>query len=390
MASPLTRRLRAILLGVLIGLLVGGGIGLLRMQYMRRMLFPAPLPEDSGRITRVVMQYHPDAGPLVAPIYTKFLTSVGKDVEVIWAVARQADADELKSRLGTAWPTGHCRIVVTGKEITTWSKDRFVAMRAPGRTGAAVLCAPARTRSPNPLRTNDQEVPYRLAQDPSHLFNVVGTDADFDGGDFLATARHLFAGPAIIEKNAPGPDMRFTSVTRLQAHLEERLGKRLTWLGETPAKSPPHHLGMFLTVIGRTAAVGDLRPAEKLAAAHPDIRHGLDAAGGEATPAFRADLQQRLDGVARQMQSLGYAVVRVPLLPSATPRAWMSYNNGIVDARAGKAIFYMPTFGAPTLDAAAAASFRAQLHCAVVPIDCAKVWHLGGSLHCLVNVVGRK
>jgi len=68
----------------------------------------------------------------------------------------------------------------------------------------------------------------------------------------------------------------------------------------------------------------------------------------------------------------------------------MSYNNGIVETRGGKTIFYMPTFGAPALDATAAESFRSKMGCTVISIDCSKIWHLGGSLHCLVNVIERE
>jgi hypothetical protein len=146
---------------------------------------------------------------------------------------------------------------------------------------------------------------------------------------------------------------------------------------------------MYLTVLGHIAAVGDVRLAEQVVAAHPETLQALQVAGGAATPDFCADLSARLDGVARQLSTLGYTVVRVPLLPSATSRAWMSYNNGIVETRGGETIFYMPTFGARALDAAAAAAFHQTTGCTVAPIDCARVWPLGGSLHCLISVVGR-
>jgi len=374
-------RMRAIAVGTVIGVLIGGLIvALLGTRHLWRVP-AAPLQEDGGQITRVVMQYQPEAGPLVAPIYRQFLTALGKDAEVVWVVGQADDLADLHTRLGTAWPVKH-REVVVGKSITTWAKDRFVAMRALDGRELAVSCAPVRTRSPNPLRRNDQEVPYHLARTFAKLFGVRGATVDFDGGDFLATADHLFAGPGIYAKNAT------QSPSAITQHLADILSHPVTWLGD-PGTTPPHHLGMFLTVIGHTAAVGDVRQAEALAATHPDIRHALQAADGPATPAFRADLQTRLDHVARQLRSLGYTVVRVPLFPSATPRAWMSYNNGIVDTRNGKTIFYMPTFGSPTLDTAAASSFKAQLHCEVIPIDCAAIWPLGGSLHCLVNVVGR-
>lgn len=380
-------RLRAVVLGTVGGLLIGGVIGALRLRQLG--VPPAPLGEDRGRITRVVMQYQPAAGPLVAPIYAQFLSAVGKDVDVVWVVGQQSDLQDLQTRLGPRWPAGRCQSLVIGKAISTWSKDRFVAMRVPGGPGAPVLCAPGRTRTANPLRTNDQEVPYRLALDARHLCGVRETDIDFDGGDFLATARHLFASPTIFEKNPPKAGARARTTAELTDYLSRKMSRKITWLGNTPREAPPHHVGMFLTVIGQKAAVGDVRLAEAVAAAHPETLTALQPAGGAAAPAFRADLCTRLDRIVRQMQSLGYTVVRVPLLPSATPRAWMSYNNGIVETRGHATIFYMPTFGAPALDAAAADIFRAKLGCTVMPIDCAKIWQLGGSLHCLVNVVER-
>jgi hypothetical protein len=375
-------RLRAVMLGAAVGLVVGVLVAVLRHPVVRPAAPPVPLGEDGGRITRIAMHYQPDAASLAVPIYRQFLRAVGPDVYVTWAVAATRDLDDLRARLGDTWPA-HTRGVIIGKPITTWAKDRFVALRQP-ETGGAVCGAPRRTRAVNPLRTNDQEVPYRLAQSPDGAFGVRGCDAGFDGGDFLATADHLFVGPTVLQTNRLGPGARFETRDALAAHLAERLGRPVTWLGDTPADAPPHHVGMFLTVIGRTAAVGEV--VERLT---PETRRALARAGGPAAATVRADLSVRLDKVARRLRGLGYTVVRVPLVPSATTRAWMSYNNGIVETRGGRPVFYMPTFGAPALDAAAAARFRAVFGATVVPIDCAGIWHLGGSLHCLVNVVGR-
>ena len=382
-------RFRAILLGTLCGLAIGSAIVLLRAPQQPPVQRVEPLGEDHGRITSVVMQYQPDAGSLVVPIYTQFLAALGKQVEVTWVVGKLADVDDLQAKMGSNWHAGKGHVVVVGKEITTWSKDRFVTLAFPDRPGASLLCAPARLQTPNPLRTNDQEIPYCLAQKNIAQFQARATDVNFDGGDFLATRRHLFASPAIFEKNPVGVGMRFRTIAELKDDLNQKLARHIIWLGDTPQAAPAHHLGMFLTVIGNTAAVGDVRMAEKVAASHPETLATLQAAGGIASPAFRADLSARLDRVARQMQTLGYRVVRVPLLPSTTPRAWLSYNNGIVETRNGKSIFYMPTFGAKTLDTAAAEIFQSTTGCTVEPIDCAHIWPLGGSLHCLVNVVAR-
>ncbi len=223
------------------------------------------------------------------------------------------------------------------------------------------------------------------------LFAARDTLVDFDGGDFLATTDYLFAGPTIIEKNSPEEvGATFKTLAALTEHLSQKLNSKINWLGEDPKLSPPHHIGMFLTVMGNKAAVGELRLADEVVAKHPDVLDVLQPAKGAATPEFRADLTTRLDNIARQMKALGYTVERVPLLPSATTRAWMSYNNGIVETRNGETIFYMPTFGASALDEAGAEAFRSKMGCKVIPVDCSTIWQLGGSLHCLVNVVERK
>ncbi len=277
-------RTRAIVIGVVGGLVLGGMIGALSTA--GSLTDAVPLREDGGQITRVVMQYRPAAGALVAPIYAQFLSALGPKVDVVWVVGNASDADDLRSRLGPCWPAGRCRIVAVGKAISTWSKDRFVAMAIPGRQGAAVCCAPARTRSANPLRTNDQEVPYRLALDAGQLFGVRGTDVDFDGGDFLAADHRLFASPAILDKNRQSVMPR--SLAQLGADLNGTLHGKITWLGDAPQAAPPHHIGMYLTLIGRTAAVGDVRMAEQVIAAHPEMLPALQVAGGIADPAFRA------------------------------------------------------------------------------------------------------
>jgi hypothetical protein len=253
----------------------------------------------------------------------------------------------------------------------------------------------------SPGRTNDQETPYLLAAGLGDRFLCRGLDIDFDGGDFLITRSHVFAHPAVVEKNAHRPGgPAATAPDAIGRYLVEQFGRPVTWLGTRPDDAPGHHVGMYVTVIEGTAFVGDVRLADAIAASQPDCLAALAVAGGAMADDAKAELAGRLDRAARQLAALGYAVLRVPLLPSATPRAWMSYNNGIVETGGGAsagaagpgAIYYMPTFAAPALDAAAVDVFRSAglPSCRVVPIDCSTVWPLGGSLHCLVNVVARR
>ncbi len=378
--------LRSVGVGVAAGLLAGWGLVALLGSADRAP--ETPLAEDIGRIARVVIHYSPGdgAGEIVADVYRRFLRAVGPDVDVLWVVEDAPALDDLKARLGDAWPPDS-RVLLTGEAITTWSKDRFTCLARAGGLGATTLLAPARKAVPNPLRTNDQEVPWRLARAFPQTFLCRDMRLDFDGGDILATSRGVFVHPAILSKNDPAAPP-FLQPEALRERLRSQLGEFI-WLGPAESDVPPHHVGMFLTVARGTAFVGDVRLADRLAAGREaELAAACLPAGGPADGATRDGLARQLDGVAAQMRRLGLRVVRVPLVPSATTRAWMSYNNGIVETRGGRTVYYMPTFGLDWLDEEAARIFRGA-GCEVVPMDCSRVWPLCGSLHCLVNVVAR-
>jgi hypothetical protein len=379
--------MRSVLVGVGAGLLAGWG--LVALLSPRGRAPEHPLAEDAGRITRVVIHYAPgaDAGEVVADIYRRFLAAVGPEVRVVWVVEDAHALDDLKARLDDAYPPDSLALT-TGHAITTWSKDRFTCLASIGGRGATTLLAPARKAVPNPRRTNDQEVPWRLATAFPQLFACRDMQMDFDGGDILATSHGVFVHPAILSKNDPAAPP-FQPAEALRERLRLQLGE-FVWLGPAESDVPPHHVGMFLTVANGTAFVGDVRLAERLASGHEaELAAACLPAGGPADAATRAELARQLDCVAEQMRRLGLRVVRVPLMPSATARAWMSYNNGIVETRDGRVVYYMPTFGMSRLDDAAAEIFRGA-GCDVVPIDCSRIWRLCGSLHCLVNVVARR
>lgn len=378
-------------IGIGAGLLIGFGLVAWLGSHDRSP--EKPLIEDVGRITRVVIHYSPGTdqdlpgtGEAVADIYRQFLRAVASEVQVLWVSGNQRDLDDLRARLGDAYPSNSL-VLLTHKPITTWSKDRFTCLVAASGRGPTVLLAPARKVMPNPLRTHDQEVPWRLAAAFPRLMVCLDMQIHFDGGDILATSRGVFVHPAILSKNDPVPSSRHSN-ERLREHLHSTLGE-LVWLGPVASDVPPHHVGMFLTVANGTAFVGDVQLADKLTAGHEtELAAACRSAGGPADASTRAELARQLNCVADQMHSLGLRVVRVPLVPSATVRAWMSYNNGIVETREGRTRYYMPTFGLKRLDDAAADAFRGA-GCEVISIDCSRVWQLCGSLHCLVNVVAR-
>ena len=378
-------------IGIATGLLIG--FGLVAWLGSDDRSPEEPLIEDVGRITRVVIHYSPgtDQGPpgtgeAVADIYRRFLRAVDSEVQVIWVSENQRDLDDLRTRLGDAYPSDSL-VLLTHKPITTWSKDRFTCLVGENGLAPTVLLAPARKVVPNPLRTHDQEVPWRLAAAFPRLVVCRELQMHFDGGDILATSRGVFVHPAVLSRNPPVPSSRHSD-ERLRERLRSTLGE-LVWLGPIASDVPPHHVGMFLTVANGTAFVGDVQLADRLTVGHEaELAAACQSTGGPADAGTRAELARQLNCVADQMRSRGLRVVRVPLVPSATARAWMSYNNGIVETREGRTFYYMPTFGMKRLDDAAADVFR-RSGCEVVSIDCSRIWQFCGSLHCLVNVVAR-
>lgn len=356
---------------------------------------PPALVEDAGPVRQIVCHYHPNIGEAAVPVYARFFAGIGDDVEVVWVVASPDDLADLKRRLGSAWP-GRSRALVTGVPISGWSKDRCVVLAGPGEDRATLL-APRRVESPNPLRTNDGEVPWRLAIEWPGAFAARELPLEFDGGDFYITAERAFVHVAVLTKN-PGwrrPDVEPSATARpageraeaMRQYLADQLGRPVAWIGDplNPDAAPPHHIGMFLTVVGNYAIVGDAGDSWR----PRDLDALLAPAGGPAEPADRRQLADSLDAVADQLRTLGYAVLRVPLLPSATPCAWISYNNGVADAdAAGRPVFHMPTLGDADLDEAARKVFQ-RAGCRVRPVNCSTAWPLGGTLRCLTLVTAR-
>lgn len=291
---------------------------------------PTILPENSGRLQEILIHYSEAESETVLPTYRELLAALPDDVVVHVACERREDFDHLRERVDDR---GRLRPLIVGVPITPWSRDRFVTC---GRD----LVVPPTPHRGTPERNNDWKVPFAFAE--LRGVRAVAAPFEFDGGDVIASEDALFATHRLVEKN-PGRPMR-----RL---LEETFGRPAVVL-EGPA--PDHHVEMFLTPIGGDAVmVGDAFPE-----------------------------------VARELEGLGYRVVRLPLETTDDPRVFVTYNNVLMETRDGRRIVYMPTYDRPELDGRARAVWEAEGF-EVRPIDVSRVYGLRGALHCLVNVVAR-
>jgi agmatine/peptidylarginine deiminase len=76
--------------------------------------------------------------------------------------------------------------------------------------------------------------------------------------------------------------------------------------------------------------------------------------------------------------------VAVPFLPTGEERAYVTYNNVVID---GKTVF-MPVYDMPELDEAAEAVWRSEGF-EVRRVPAADLLPCRGAVHCLVNVLER-
>ncbi|HUB24864.1 MAG TPA: agmatine deiminase family protein [Tepidisphaeraceae bacterium] len=330
------------------------------------------ISECDGRIAAVAIQY--SSGSLFAAgIFRQFLVSLPSDVRVYALLPDEPSLDELKGQLG---PLAFRVIpILTHHPMTAWSRDRWIALLPLRPGGPTTLLAQRGELGAQiwPQRAGDQRIADDLAHALAPRFVSARSDLYFDGGDFLADSRCVFVGPAVIRRNL---QMTVASVDELRRRLAEMLHGRIILL----ENAPDHHVGMFMMVAGNdTVVVGD-----------PNLGRALwtpiELPGGAD---FSAATQKRFDSVAQAAKDNGYRVVRIPVVPAADRKTYMTYVNGVIDQRDGRRVIYLPQYREePELNQAARKIWE-SLGYQVVPIDVTDVFREFGTVHCLVNVMER-
>jgi hypothetical protein len=369
------------LIGVALGL-VGAALvlGLAGPLLTNNVATGLMLSDCDGPLRELVIHYTPEAAPITGPLLAEFLRQLPAEVVVHVVCPDRAAFDDLSGRVGTH----SCRLspVIVGHEITGWSRDRWLAMAPTKPGGRQVLVSPRGERGSDvwPARRGDERVGDDLARDPSCDVTSVRHELFFDGGDFAADNETVFVAPALLARNL---HQTVQSRGELLSRLQGLLKRRFLLLED----APDHHAGMFMMPVGhRTVVVGDPAAGRRLWEA---MEPRQAAACFPQTPDFSEATQTRFDNVARQCAAAGYRVVRIPLVPGADRRTYLTYVNVILDERGSRPTVYMPTYrGAETLKEAARQVWQGlgyQVH----TVDATAAMPYFGSLHCLVNVMRR-
>lgn len=373
--------------GVAIGLAVGLGIVAATSHVRSTKVASGPvLSECDGHFRELVLQYEPSAREVVARTYRDFLGALEADVTVRVVCPTRA---AYTSFLETAGPV-RCRLlpIVAGHAMTTWSRDRWVALGPATNGGPTTLWSPRGESADEiwPARAGDERIGQDIAAAMYPAVFARRSDYYFDGGDFLADSENVFVVSRVLPRN-----IQQTVFSRevFLAALGRELRRHVILLDE----SPDHHAGMFMASVGgKIMLVGDpglggqFTPADAAANAGSGTNEFMDLPGG---PDFSAETRHRFDAVAAQCAGAGYRVVRIPVVPARDQKTYLTYVNVLMDRQGSRRIVYLPFYrGCERLNAAGRAVWE-KLGFEVRPVDCTDTYRHYGCLHCLVNVLER-
>lgn len=316
------------------------------------------------------------------------------------------------------WP-GRLRFVEVDPErtITVWPQDPFVVLAGEDEP---VLLQPARFE-----RGGDDRMAQALAN--ARGWELRRSELLFEGGNLVSDERRIYIGAETIRRNAIE---RGESDLGIAARFEAELGREIWVVGPLP--QPVGHLDLVLTPLGDGAVLladpewgADLaegadpahvrefeRESERQFFGHPWIEALEQPDGKEVrspeivgTTASVVDQSRTLASdfaqIARELETRGLRVERIPFLgpkraaPNDGPGRRgpgypvLSYNNVLLEERGGSRIVYLPLYGLPELDEAAANVWR-ELGYTPRPISgLATTAMYGGSLRCAVKVLAR-
>jgi len=340
------------------------------------------LSECDGALRRLVIQYAgEDDDDVVGPTYRAFLRQLPAGIDVHAVCPDEQAFAALRRRVG---PT-ECRLtpVLVGHPITSWSRDRWLALRPSEGEGATLLFSRAEDGAEVwPARKGDQQVAGDLAAALGPAVRSRRSDLYFDGGDFAADNETAFARPSILLRN-----LQRTVATR--AELIDSLTGALKHSVVVLEGAPDHHVGMYLMPVGgRTVLVGDPKMAQDMLA-RTEQEASAVASYLPGGPDFTEATVASFEAVAEQCRVAGYRVVRIPIVPGSDGRTYLTYVNGILDERDGRRIAYLPAYSFAGSLNRAATEVWTELGYEVRPVECDACARHFGTLHCLVNVLQR-
>jgi hypothetical protein len=309
--------------------------------------------------------------------------------------------------------------------ITIWTQDPFLVLEPDAATGRPTLL-----RSRGFERADDRLMAAAIAGAGGYA--VRDSELTFEGGNIVSDRQHILIGANTIRYNALELG---TNEREVALRFERELGRPVLVLGPVP--QPVSHIDMAVTPLGEgRVAVADAawgaaiaeaqldddpdaveefeRSCEEQFFGHPDIVGITSGAGvlerpevvGRTPEMIERSLDRGavLDGLADALAQADYVVERIPFLfggPQLSDEGesrpgrlrpdypMLTYNNVLLETDVDGGVVYLPRYGWPAMDDAAA---RAWSEIGFEPraIEGLTVSAMyGGALRCSVKVLER-
>lgn len=330
----------------------------------------------SGRISEVLVHYDLGMETELAPFYHDLFRALGPGVKMRVLCSDELSAQRFAEHYAKDATVGGrlVEVINVGMTLSLWSRDRVIARNAMQPKSTAPVFVPSvnpfyEYEKQNELRT--QRMMFRALMGPQ----VLRSWLHLEGGNVVANDRMVFVGANVLDENDCDDDD-----VQMPRELDRITGRPWTLIGSAMDDLPWDHVDMYMTPIGNnTFLVGDTKLGQRL----------LDGAAVESFGFPCAEIQQKLDGVAKQLTDLSYRVQRLPIVFDPAGDWIITYNNVLMENRDGRNVVIMPTYDMPKLDQAAATIYRG-LGYDVKTVNVQHMYQYGGAVRCLVNVMQRE
>jgi len=338
-------------------------------------------PEGQSPIQELLLHFDPDLAGKMYPTVRDLLRALPDAVQIRFAVESAMQISSVRLWLHDLGLGQRLRVVVAGRPLTPWARDRMVAIAGPS---ANVFLSPPQNRVPSD-RWGDVLAARALAELTHREHACVGLA--FEGGNVLFTRDRVLFTRSLLVANQDEADRRPKQQKGAEVlqRIRDLFGREPLPLGAT--YEPPHeHLDMFLTVVDdRTVILGAPQLAETFLI---DLaKQGLDSTllpdfDRWTVQAQRAQIPA-YEEIKAELEKAGFRVLRIPILHGED--GMLTWNNALVEKRGSERRAYVPVYGVPYLDELALETYEKAGY-KPFPIDVSRIAHLGGTVRCLTNV----
>lgn len=382
------RGLRALAAVLLVVTTAGAGLAWARTTIIAGAEPAGVIPDTGGPISRLALHYVLFSAADLAPTYADLFQALPPDVALQILCPSAEDVDEFWLRWGSAACAGgrSVQVINVNQPITVWARDRCIARQSTTSGDPAITIVPAGNLDYDEDKYAELIVPHLLAA-AGVISETQAIKLHLEGGNIVSNSRHAFVGANVFHENAH----RFGDECDIEEELAEVLGRPCLVLSDDADQVPWLHVDMYVTPVDETTVLV-ASPALALTLLASDFCGAEGADGEEPCPKATEILltgSDALDSIADQLAESGYRVLRLPALLDPQEEWMITYNNVLMECRAGERIVYLPAYRFPVLDSVAASVYR-SLGFQVRSIDVSRIYRYGGAVRCLANVTGRQ